>query len=215
LLIVSTDQAPFDRRRAWHRRPRPTGLACAHPGAGRRRPTPGGGLPRRAPPLDTLALLAGPGGGRSPACCPGRFSPKSDLGDIAPEELSAACPASRRCSGLHEVGELAASGRWGPRPWWTVRRPPTALRMLTPARGRFGLYLERAWAAASAACPPAPTMPRRRAVIGLVGTRQRRDRAAGPRCSPMVNGVSAHLVMTGRAGGSRQRRSATNGRPWR
>ena len=37
--------------------------------------------------------------------------PESDLGDIAPEELSA-LPGIQEVLGLHEVGELAVSGRW-------------------------------------------------------------------------------------------------------
>ncbi|VEG56282.1 arsenite-transporting ATPase [Mycolicibacterium aurum] len=90
--------------------------------------------------LDTLALLAqrwretaGP--------LAGRF-PDSDIGDIAPEELSA-LPGVQEVLGLHEVGELADSGRWD---LVIVDCASTAdaMRMLTlPAT--FALYLERAW----------------------------------------------------------------------
>ncbi|HTM86411.1 MAG TPA: ArsA-related P-loop ATPase, partial [Mycobacterium sp.] len=68
--------------------------------------------------------------------------PESELGDIAPEELSA-LPGVQEVLGLHEVGELAASGRWD---HIVVDCASTAdaLRMLTlPAT--FGLYAERAW----------------------------------------------------------------------
>src|SRR6202030_2415424 len=68
--------------------------------------------------------------------------PESDLGDIAPEELSA-LPGIQEVLGLHEVGELAASGRWD-HVVVDCASTADALRMLTlPAT--FGLYLERAW----------------------------------------------------------------------
>lgn len=90
--------------------------------------------------LDTLALLeqrwrevAG--------VLAGRF-PGSDLGDVAPEELSAV-PGIQEVLGLHEVGELAASGRWD-HVVVDCASTADAMRMLTlPAT--FGLYLERAW----------------------------------------------------------------------
>jgi arsenite-transporting ATPase len=68
--------------------------------------------------------------------------PQSELGNVAPEELSAV-PGIQEVLGLHEVGELAASGQWD---HIVVDCASTAdaLRMLTlPAT--FGLYLERAW----------------------------------------------------------------------
>ena len=46
-------------------------------------------------------------------CWPARF-PESDLGDVAPEELSA-LPGVQEVLGLHEVGELAGIGQMGPR----------------------------------------------------------------------------------------------------
>ncbi|WP_396921100.1 TRC40/GET3/ArsA family transport-energizing ATPase [Mycolicibacterium sp.] len=90
--------------------------------------------------LDTLALLearwaeiAGP--------LADRFT-ESDLGDVAPEELSA-LPGIQEVLGLYEVGELAASGRWD-HVVVDCASTADALRMLTlPAT--FGLYLERAW----------------------------------------------------------------------
>ncbi|MBO0680532.1 ArsA family ATPase [Mycolicibacterium sp. S2-37] len=140
VLIVSTDQAhstgdvlgvtvtPTGRRE-------PTRvLADLETGA----PAAGGSLDALA--LDTLALLAerwreiaGP--------IADRF-PESDVGDIAPEELSA-LPGIQEVLGLHEVGELASCGRWD-HVVVDCASTADALRMLTlPAT--FGLYLERAW----------------------------------------------------------------------
>ncbi|TLH71193.1 hypothetical protein C1S82_20095 [Mycolicibacterium cosmeticum] len=90
--------------------------------------------------LDTLAVLenrwrdvAGP--------LAERF-PESDLGDVAPEELSA-MPGIQEVLGLHEVGELADSGDWD-HVVVDCASTADALRMLTlPAT--FGLYLERIW----------------------------------------------------------------------
>src|SRR5262249_58119398 len=66
----------------------------------------------------------------------------SDLADVAPEELSA-LPGIQEVLGLHEVGELAASGHWD-HVVVDCASTADALRMLTlPAT--FGLYLERAW----------------------------------------------------------------------
>jgi arsenite-transporting ATPase len=70
-----------------------------------------------------------------------RFS-ESDLGSVAPEELSA-LPGIQEVLGLHEVGELAASGGWD-HVVVDCASTADAMRMLTlPAT--FGLYLERAW----------------------------------------------------------------------
>ena len=90
--------------------------------------------------LDTLALLEARW--REVAgLLSGRF-PESDLGDIAPEELSA-LPGIQEVLGLHEVGELAGSGEWD-HVVVDCASTADALRMLTlPAT--FGLYLERAW----------------------------------------------------------------------
>ena len=99
----------------------------------------GGGL-LDALALDTLALLEARWHEvASPLA--GRFS-DSDLGDVAPEELSA-LPGIQEVLGLHEVGELAASGQWD-HVVVDCASTADALRMLTlPAT--FGLYLERAW----------------------------------------------------------------------
>ncbi|MDT5371896.1 MAG: arsenite/tail-anchored protein-transporting ATPase [Mycobacterium sp.] len=66
----------------------------------------------------------------------------SELADIAPEELSA-LPGIQEVLGLHEVGQLAASGQWD-HVVVDCASTADALRMLTlPAT--FGMYLERAW----------------------------------------------------------------------
>jgi arsenite-transporting ATPase len=57
--------------------------------------------------LDTLALLETRWRGVA-GLLAGRF-PESDLGDVAPEELSA-LPGIQEVLGLYEVGELAAAG---------------------------------------------------------------------------------------------------------
>ena len=68
--------------------------------------------------------------------------PESDVGDVAPEELSA-LPGIQEVLGLDEVAELAASGRWD-HVVVDCASTADAMRMLTlPAT--FGLYLERAW----------------------------------------------------------------------
>ena len=68
--------------------------------------------------------------------------PESDVGDVAPEELSA-LPGVQEVLGLHEVAELAASGDWD-HVVVDCASTADAMRMLTlPAT--FGLYLERAW----------------------------------------------------------------------
>ncbi len=100
--------------------------------------TGGGSLDALA--LDTLALLA-QRWREIAAPLAGRFS-DSDIGDIAAEELSS-LPGVQEVLGLHEVGELADSGRWD---LVVVDCASTAdaMRMLTlPAT--FALYLERAW----------------------------------------------------------------------
>ncbi len=90
--------------------------------------------------LDTLALLEARW--REIAGLLADRFPESELGNVAPEELSA-LPGVQEVLGLHEVGELAASGRWD-RIVVDCASTADALRMLTlPAT--FGLYLERAW----------------------------------------------------------------------
>lgn len=90
--------------------------------------------------LDTLALLESRWRDIAPALAV-RF-PNSDFKDLAPEELSS-FPGVQEVLGLHEVADLAASGRWD---YLVVDCASTAdaLRMLTMP-GTFGMYLERAW----------------------------------------------------------------------
>jgi len=137
VLIVSTDQA--------HSIGDVLGTAVTP--TGRRVPTrvladaadAGGGF-LDALALDTLALLE-TRWREVASLLSGRF-PESDLGDIAPEELSA-LPGVQEVLGLHEVGELATSGQWD-HVVVDCASTADALRMLTlPAT--FGLYLERAW----------------------------------------------------------------------
>lgn len=90
--------------------------------------------------LDTLAVLE-ERWAQVAGVLADRFE-SSDLGDVAPEELSA-LPGVQEVLGLHEVGALAAAGAWD---LVVVDCASTAdaLRMLTLPH-TFGLYLERAW----------------------------------------------------------------------
>jgi arsenite/tail-anchored protein-transporting ATPase len=184
VLVVSTDQAHS------------TGdvLGVTVTPTGRREPTrvlsdlqDGGGL-LDALALDTLALLAerwravaGP--------LAARF-PESDLGDVAPEELSA-LPGVQEVLGLHEVGELADSGRWD---LVVVDCASTAdaMRMLTlPAT--FALYLERAWPRHRRLS--SADDPRTAAVVALL----ERIAVGAERLGGLLTDgeqVRAHLVMT-------------------
>lgn len=187
VLIVSTDQA--------HSTGDVLGIALAP--TGQRAPTrvlsdldagltdAGGVLDALA--LDTLALLgarwvetAGP--------LAARF-PESDLGDVAPEELSA-LPGIQEVLGLHEVGELADSGCWD-HVVVDCASTADALRMLTLPE-TFGLYLERAW-------------PRHRRLSGtdavsaaVVALIERVDAGIRRLGALLTDGsrVSAHLVLT-------------------
>ncbi len=138
--------------------------------------------------LDTLALLetywreiAG--------LLAGRF-PESELGSVAPEELSA-LPGIQEVLGLHEVGELAASGEWD-HVVVDCASTADALRMLTlPAT--FGLYLERAWPRHRRLS--SGDDPRSVAVVALL----ERIGAGTERLSALLTDeskVDAHLVMT-------------------
>lgn len=146
---------------------------------------PGGSLDALA--LDTLALLEDRWRGVVEAL-DGRF-PESELGTIAPEELSA-LPGIQEVLGLHAVAELAATGRWD-RIVVDCASTADALRMLTlPAT--FGLYVERAW-------PRHRRLsiddPRSAAVVELL----ERTSAAVERLSAVLTDgavVSAHLVLT-------------------
>lgn len=137
VLVVSTDQA--------HSTGDVLGISVVP--TGERLPTrvladdadAGGGF-LDALALDTLALLEQRW--RQVAGVLAARFPESDLGDIAPEELSA-LPGIQEVLGLDEVGELAASGRWD-HVVVDCASTADAMRMLTlPAT--FGLYLERAW----------------------------------------------------------------------
>jgi arsenite-transporting ATPase len=141
VLIVSTDQA--------HSTGDVLGTTVAP--TGERKPTriladletgltgTGGGF-LDALALDTLALLERHW--REIAATLSARFPESDLGDVAPEELSAV-PGIQEVLGLHEVGELADSGTWD-HVVVDCASTADAMRMLTlPAA--FELYLERAW----------------------------------------------------------------------
>lgn len=188
VLIVSTDQAHS------------TGdvLGAVITPTGRREPTRvladldtagdgGGSLDALA--LDTLALL-GERWRQVAGAVSARF-PESDLGDLAPEELSA-LPGVQEVLGLHEVGELAADGTWD-HVVVDCASTADALRMLTlPAT--FSLYLERSW-------------PRHRRLSGthddaataaLVALVERIDGATRELSSLLADHqrVGAHLVLT-------------------
>ncbi|MEZ0363339.1 ArsA family ATPase [Mycobacterium sp. pUA109] len=90
--------------------------------------------------LDTAALLEARW--REVAAMFDERFPDSELGAVAPEELSAV-PGIQEILGLHQVGELAAAGRWD-RIVVDCASTADALRMLTlPATVEF--YVERAW----------------------------------------------------------------------
>lgn len=189
MLIVSTDQAHS------------TGdvLGATVLPTGRREPTRvltnldtgaddiGGYLDALA--LDTLALLetrwrevAG--------VLVGKF-PESELGSVAPEELSA-LPGIQEVLGLHEVADLADSGEWD-EVVVDCASTADALRMLTlPAT--FNLYLERSWPRhRRLAAPPADLASA--ALVTLVervadGTERLSNLLAD------ATRVSAHLVLT-------------------
>ncbi|MGV0744601.1 ArsA family ATPase [Mycolicibacterium sp. XJ870] len=138
--------------------------------------------------LDTLALLEARWT-EIAATLSARF-PESDLGDVAPEELSA-LPGIQEVLGLHEVGELAGSGQWD-HVVVDCASTADALRMLT-LPDTFGLYLERAW-------------PRHRRLSGndnaataaIVALLERVDAGIRHLGSLLTDGsrVTAHLVLT-------------------
>jgi arsenite-transporting ATPase len=186
VLAVSTDQA--------HSLGDVLGVAV--PPTGKREPVrvladdadAGGGF-LDALALDTLALLETRW--REIARTLGDRFPESELGDVAPEELSA-LPGVQEVLGLHEVGELAAAGQWD-HVVVDCASTADALRMLTlPAT--FGLYVERAWPRhrrLSAATDDA----RSAAVVGLL----ERISAGVEQLSALLTDatlVSAHLVLT-------------------
>ena len=187
VLILSTDQAHS------------TGdvLGTTVKPTGRREPTriladlhtvESGGGSLDALALDTLALLAARW--RETAGLISARFPESDIGDIAPEELSA-LPGVQEVLGLHEVGELADSGDWD---LVVVDCASTAdaMRMLTLS-ATFALYLERAW-------------PRHRRLSGtddarsaaMIGLLERIGAGTDQLSTMLTDGsrVTAHLVMT-------------------
>jgi arsenite-transporting ATPase len=195
VLIVSTDQAHS------------TGdvLGTVLTPTGQRAPTRvladdadvGGGF-LDALALDTLALLearwvevATP--------LSARFG-ESDLGDVAPEELSA-LPGIQEVLGLHEVGELAASGQWD-HVVVDCASTADALRMLTlPAT--FGLYLERAWPrhrrlAGGASAHARSNQADDAATTAIVALLERIDAGIARLGALLTDGdqVSAYLVLT-------------------
>ena len=151
-------------------------------------PDAGGGL-LDALALDTLALLESRW--REIATPLAAQFPESELGDVAPEELSA-LPGIQEVLGLAEVAELADSGQWD---HLVVDCASTAdaLRMLT-LPSTFGLYVERAW-----------PRHRRLSVVGDGGAAGavvallERISAAVERLSSLLtdeSAVGAHLVLT-------------------
>ncbi|MBV8966676.1 MAG: ArsA family ATPase, partial [Mycobacteriaceae bacterium] len=117
--------------------------------------------------------------------------PDSDLADVAPEELSA-LPGIQEVLGLHEVGQLAASGQWD-HVVVDCASTADALRMLTlPAT--FGMYLERAWPRHRRLAGAADD-PRSAAVVDLL---ERITVGMDELSALLTDGsrVGAHLVLT-------------------
>ncbi len=152
-------------------------------------PADAGGGSLDALAVDTLALLETRW--REVAQTFADRFPDSELGTVAPEELSA-LPGIQEVLGLHEVAELAVAGQWD---YIVVDCASTAdaMRMLT-LPSTFGLYLERAWPRhrrLSAATDDATTA----AVVGLV----ERVSAGVEQLGALLTDatlVSAHLVLT-------------------
>jgi arsenite/tail-anchored protein-transporting ATPase len=139
--------------------------------------------------LDTLALLEAHWRGVA-GMLSGRFE-ESELGRVAPEELSA-LPGIQEVLGLHEVGELAKSGEWD-HVVVDCASTADALRMLTlPAT--FGLYLERAWPRHRRLSSGADDA-RTAAIVALM---ERVDAGTTALTGMLTDGdrVSAHLVLT-------------------
>ena len=186
VLLVSTDQAHS------------LGdvLGCSVVPTGLRQPTrvladdadAGGGF-LDALALDTLALLEARWRDVV-GVLTARFG-ESDLGQIAPEELSA-LPGIQEVLGLHEVGELSRSGGWD-HVVVDCASTADALRMLT-LPSAFGLYLERAWPRHRRLSSGAEDA-RTAAIVELM---ERIDAGNGALTRLLTDGdqVSAHLVLT-------------------
>ena len=116
---------------------------------------------------------------------------ESELGHVAPEELSA-LPGIQEVLGLHEVGELARSGEWD-HVVVDCASTADALRMLT-LPSTFGLYLERAWPRHRRLSSAADDA-RSAAIVELM---ERVDAGTGALTALLTDGdwVSAHLVLT-------------------
>lgn len=139
--------------------------------------------------LDTLALLEARW--RDVVDTLERRFPDSELGSIAPEELSA-LPGVQEVLGLHAVGEFAVAGRWD-RIVVDCASTADALRMLTlPAT--FGLYVERAWPRHRRMSLAADDA-RSAAVVELI---ERTSDSVDRLSALLTDGelVSAHLVLT-------------------
>jgi arsenite/tail-anchored protein-transporting ATPase len=139
--------------------------------------------------LDTLALLEARW---QEAARPlaNRF-PDSELADVAPEELSA-LPGIQEVLGLHEVGQLAASGQWD-HVVVDCASTADALRMLTlPAT--FGMYLDRGWPRHRRLARAAEDLSSA-AVVDLL---ERMTVGMEDLCALLTDGkrVGAHLVLT-------------------
>jgi arsenite/tail-anchored protein-transporting ATPase len=139
--------------------------------------------------LDTLALLEARWREVAEVLTAG-FD-ESELGDIAPEELSAV-PGIQEVLGLHEVGELARSGEWD-HVVVDCASTADAMRMLT-LPSTFGLYLERAWPRHRRLSSVADDA-RTAAIVDLM---ERVDAGNGALTGMLTDGdaVSAHLVLT-------------------
>ncbi|MCV7385205.1 ArsA family ATPase [Mycolicibacter longobardus] len=185
VLLISTDQAHSvgdvlgqEVVPSGHRDPIPVPLDDAGPSCGR--------LDVLA--LDTLALLETHWADVVDVLAQ-RF-PESDLGSLAPEELSA-LPGVQEVLGLHEVGELADSGRWE-RIVVDCASTADAMRMLTlPAT--VALYAERSWPRHRRLSGTED--PRSTALIELI---ERVSRAAERLAARLTDEslVGAHLVLT-------------------
>ncbi|MGV0626632.1 ArsA family ATPase [Mycolicibacter minnesotensis] len=138
--------------------------------------------------LDTLALLERHWSDVVDVLA-GSF-PESDLGSVAPEELLA-LPGVQEVLGLHEVGELADSGRWD-RIVVDCASTADAMRMLTmPAT--VALYAERSWPRHRRLSGTED--PRSTALVALI----ERITGAAERLAERLtdeSSVAAHLVLT-------------------
>lgn len=190
VIVVSTDQAhstgdvlgvtitPTGQRD-------PTRVfADLHTGSG-----DGGGGFLDALALDTRALLEARW--REVAAILVEKFPRSDLGTVAPEELSA-FPGIQEVLGLHEVGELADSGNWD-HVVVDCASTADALRMLT-LPGTFGLYLERAWPRHRRLAQPPADLASAAAVALLERVADGTDKLST--LLGDASRVSAHLVLT-------------------